>query len=128
MSEALGNRIWAFSAGNIPDGSTGHEPELTSRDELCLLNTSEHDAELQITVYYEDRDPVGRYQTTVGAQRVCHLWINNLIDPQAVPLGVPYGLVVHSSIPVVASLSRLDTRGGAPVQTITSGFAAGGAS
>ena len=57
----LGRRSWAFSAGHLPDGSTGHEPEMTSRDELCFLNTTDDDACAEVTVYYGDGEPVGPY-------------------------------------------------------------------
>jgi hypothetical protein len=52
---------------------------------------------------------------------VCQTRINDLIDPEAVPLGVPYGLVVRSDVPVVVQLSRLDTRAAEVAITIVNG-------
>lgn len=121
MSKALGARVWGFAAGNVPVGSTGHEPEFTSRDELCVLNTGPKDAQVELTVHHADRDPVGPYRLEVGAGRVCHTRINDLIDPEAVPLGVPYGLIVRSDVPVVVQLSRLDTRAAELAHTIVNG-------
>lgn len=112
MTHDLGETCWAFAVGNIPAQSSGPEPEFTSRDELCILNTGSDAADLSITIYYEDGDPVGPYEARVAGERVCHLRVNDLIDPHAVPLGVPYGVVVESSVPVVVQLSRVDTRGG----------------
>ncbi|GGH47930.1 sensory rhodopsin transducer [Microbacterium album] len=120
---ALGTTTWVFSAGNVPPQSTGAEPEFTSRDELCLLNTGDADTHVELWVYFEDRDPSGPFPITVGARRVCHRRINDLIDPHAIPLGVPYGLVVQSDAPIVAQLTRLDTRKAELATSTTLGFA-----
>ena len=122
----LGRRTWVFAAGHVPERTTGHEPELTSRDELCLLNSAGADARVELTVYHPDRDPVGPYRLTVPARRVRHVRINDLIDPQAVPLGVAYGLVLDSDVPVVAQLRHLDTSQAALGVAITSGLAVDG--
>ncbi|NLS08673.1 sensory rhodopsin transducer [Nesterenkonia sp. MY13] len=109
---ALGKTSWVFSAGFAPSQSTGHEPEFTSRNTLCLLNTSQKDACVQLMVYYDDADPVGPYEILVEANRVKHQRINDLIEPQAVYLDKPYGLVLESDQPVVAQLYYLDSREG----------------
>lgn len=106
---ALGRCSWAFAAGHVPECSTGHEPEFTSREEVCLLNTTDRDGCAELTVYHCDREPVGPYRVEVDARRVRHVRVNDLIDPEAVPLGVPYGLVVTSDVPLVVQLSRTDT-------------------
>lgn len=106
-----GRTSWVFSAGFAPSASTGVEPEFTSRNTLCLLNTGNQAACIELTVYYDDADPVGPYEVLVEPQRVKHQRINDLIDPQAVMLDQPYGLVVESDRPVVAQLYYLDSRG-----------------
>lgn len=109
----LGHTTWVFPGGDIPAESTGREPEFTSRDTLCVLNTGRAPAGLEITAYFAGADPVGPFLIEVGGQRVRHVPVNNLIDPQALPLGEPYGLVVRSDVAIVAQLSRTDTRRGA---------------
>lgn len=121
----LGSDTWVFSSGNVPVHSTGEEPQFTSRDELCLLNTGDDDARIELTVYFEDRDPAGPFRLAVDGRRVCHVRINDLIDPHAIPLGVPYGLVVTSSVPLVAQLTRLDTRQSALATSTTLGYSPG---
>jgi len=111
--DALGRTTWVFSAGFAPSASTGREPEFTSRNTLCLLNTGRRRACVTLTFYYDDADPVGPYEVLVEAQRVKHQRINDLIDPEAVPLDASYGMVVTSDEPVVAQLYCVDTRGGA---------------
>ena len=109
-SEATGSTRWSFSSGWIPEQSTGHEPEVTSRVELRLLNTAAEDSCVRATIYHEDREPVGPYEILVAGRRVRHVRVNDLIDPEAVPLGRPFGVVLDSDVPVVAELVYIDTR------------------
>ncbi|MFT2010938.1 sensory rhodopsin transducer [Pontibacter sp. 13R65] len=104
-----GKKNWAFAGGIIPVNSTGEEPEYVSKDVLSILNTSPTEATVNITFYYTDSDPVGVYEIKVQPQRIRMFNINDLIDPQAVPLGVPYGGVLESDVPVVVQLTRQHT-------------------
>jgi hypothetical protein len=64
---------------------------------------------LQLTIYYEDHEPVGPYPLKVAAQRVRHVRFNDLIDPQALPLDTPYAVLVVADHPVVVQFTRRDT-------------------
>jgi hypothetical protein len=108
--ESIGRRVWAIAEGYIPAGSTGPEPEMLSHETLCVLNAGTEDAHLEITIYYSDRDPVGPYRETVPARRTSHIRINELDDPEPVPLGQDYAVVVNSNVPVVVQHTRLDSR------------------
>jgi hypothetical protein len=108
--EAIGRRIWAIAEGYIPTESTGPEPEMLSHETVCVLNAGAEDAHLEITIYYSDRDPVGPYRVTVPARRTRHIRINELDDPEPVPLGEDYAVVVRSDIAVVVQHTRLDSR------------------
>ena len=107
---ALGRTVWVIPGGHIPERSMGPEPEMTSYDLLCVLNTGDTDARLRMTVYYADDEPVGPYELTVAARRVRQVCFNDLIDPQAMPLGMPYGVVIRADLPVVVQYVRQDTR------------------
>ena len=109
MTSGLGCRVWAVPGGCIPSVSHGTEPEFTSFDQLCVLNTSDQSARIELTIYYEDGEPNGPYPLTVDARRVRHVRLNDLIDPEAIYLGRPFGCVVHSSAPVVVQFTRQDT-------------------
>ena len=110
MTEALGHRRWAIAEGFIPSGSTGPEPEMLSHETVCLLNTGERDANVSITLYFSDREPVGPYRVTVPARRTRHVRFNDLSDPEPVPLGTDFASVIDSDVPVVAQHTRLDSR------------------
>jgi len=70
VSAPLGRRHWAIADGYIPDTSHGHEPAMTSHETACLLNASDEQAHLEITVFFAGRDPAGPYRVT-GARRTC---------------------------------------------------------
>jgi hypothetical protein len=107
---AIGQTVWVVPGGWIPASGTGREPEFTSRDELWLLNTGPQPAEIVITVYWQDRAPVGPYELRVEAERVRSVRVNDLIDPEALRLEEPYALVVRSRTPIVVQVARYDTR------------------
>lgn len=106
----LGKKTWVIAEGYIPEYGTGQEPEFTSHETACILNTSNQNAEIEITLFFSDKDPVGPYKVRVEAQRTKHLRFNDLRDPEPVPLGTDYASVIESSIPVVVQHTRLDSR------------------
>ena len=59
MGETVGRRRWAIAEGYIPSWSNGPEPQFTSHETACLLNTGDGEAHVEITVYFEDREPAG---------------------------------------------------------------------
>lgn len=107
---ALGSRVWAIAEGYIPSWSTGPEPEFTSHETACLLNTSDEDARVRITLYFADREPAGPYEIRVPARRTRHLRFNELEDPEPVPTGTDYASVIESDVPIVVQHTRLDSR------------------
>jgi len=107
---AIGKRTWVIPEGYIPAGSHGPDPEMTSHETVCLLNAGGADAHVDITIYYEDRDPVGPYDVTVPAERTRHVQFNDLDDPEPVPRGTGFASVIEADQPVVCQHTRLDSR------------------
>lgn len=110
MSEEVGKRVWAVGDCRIPGWSHGPEPEMQSHEGLSFLNASDRDAELELEVFFEDRDPAGPYDLTVPARRTKHVRLNELRDPEPVPAATDMALLIRSSVPVVAQQTRLDSR------------------
>ena len=106
----IGAKVWAIAEGYIPAYSHGKEPEFTSHETACILNTNEQDAKIRMTIYFSDRDPVGPYEITVPAKRTRHIRFNDLNEPSPVPRGTDYSCVIESDIPVVVQHTRLDSR------------------
>lgn len=108
-TKAVGASCWAIAGGRIPVDSAGPEPQRTSHDRLCFLNAGDAEAQVEITIFYADREPVGPYRLRVAARRVRQVRLNDLIDPGPIPLGTDYGCVVNSDVPVLVEFARLDT-------------------
>ncbi len=106
----VGARQWAIAEGYIPPGSHGHSPEFLSHEAFCMLNASDRDAHVTITIYFEDREPAGPYAVTVPARRTLHQRFNNLYDPEPIPLGRGYASTIESDVPIVVQHTRLDSR------------------
>ena len=110
MVEHIGRRLLAIAEGYIPSYSHGPEPELTSHETACILNTGDAPANLRITVYFADREPAGPYRATVPPRRTLHLRFNELEEPEPVPRDTDYASVIESDVPVVVQHTRLDSR------------------
>lgn len=123
MQNPIGRKYWAIAEGYIPPSSHGPEPEMTSHETACLLNTSEQDAHVRIMIYFANRDPVGPYQITVPAKRTMHVRFNDLRDPAPVPRGTDYASTIESDVPIVVQHTRLDSRQAANALITTIAYA-----
>ena len=110
MNSPIGHKIWAIPEGYIPSQSTGPDPEFTSHETACILNAGDNEANIEITIYFTDKDPVGPYKLKVPARRTLHLRFNNLKDPQEIPRDTDYASVIRSDVPIVVQHTRLDSR------------------
>lgn len=116
MTNPIGRTRWAIAEGYIPSGSTVHGSSpadrhaFTSHEALCILNSSDRDAQVGITLFFADRDPAGPYRLTVPARRTRHLRFNDLTDPEPVPRDTDYASLIEADIPIVVQHTRLDSR------------------
>ena len=110
QSRPIGHIRWAIAEGYIPSHSTGPEPEMTSHETACLLNASDREANVRITIYFSDREPVGPYRISVPPRRTKHLRFNELTDPQEIPRDTDYSSLIESDVPIVVQHTRLDSR------------------
>ncbi len=110
MNRPIGHRRWAIAEGYIPGTSHGPAPALESHEACCLLNAGDATAHVQITLFFEDREPAGPYRVDVGPRRTRHLRMNDLDDPEPVPRDTPYASLVESDVAIVVQYTRLDSR------------------
>jgi hypothetical protein len=108
--QALGQTRWAIAEGWIPSESSFSEPALESHETACILNCGDRAAEIRITIFFSDREPVGPYFITVAPRRTLHLRFNDLHDPEPVPRDTAYSSVFESNVPIVVQHTRLDSR------------------
>jgi hypothetical protein len=88
-----------------------HFNKQVSHEAVCVLNTTDTDATITMTLYFEDREPAYGYIAKCGAGRTHHIRMDKLIskDGQPVPVDTPYVVLVESDVNVVVQYSRLDT-------------------
>ena len=110
MRKEIGALEWVIPEGYIPGESHGPQPEMTSHETVCLLNASDRDAHVEITIFYSDREPCGPYRLTVPARRTLHARFNELRDPEPIPREKDFSSLIRSDVPVVAQHTRLDSR------------------
>jgi hypothetical protein len=104
--EAIGRRRWAIAEGYIPSESSFSDRALISHETACILNASEQDARVAITIFFANREPVGPYRVTVAARRTLHLRFNDLDDPQPIPRDTDYASVFESDVPIIVQHTR----------------------
>jgi len=107
---AIGRKVWAIPEGYIPSGSFSEDRALVSHETACILNATAEDADIMITLFFEDREHVGPYRVRASAHRTLHLRFNDLIDPAPVPRDTAYASLIESTVPIVVQHTRLDSR------------------
>lgn len=110
MTESIGRRRWAIAEGYIPGHSTGPHPQMTSHETACILNASDREANVRLTVYFAEREPAGPYRVVVPARRTLHLRFNDLSDPEPIPKDTDFASVIEADVPIVVQHTRLDSR------------------
>ena len=110
MTNAIGRKRWAVAEGYIPGWSNGPAPEMTSHESFSILNSSGHPANIEITVFFSDRDPVGPYKVHVDARRTKHVRLNEFKDPEPIPPATEFSSVIEADVPIVVQHTRLDSR------------------
>ena len=114
MQKAIGKKCWVVPDGFIPRVTEHDKDNLNgyvSHECVCLLNTGDRDAAIELAVYFEDKEPVLVNDIVLAAGRCWHLRMDELKKDGAAVIGrgVPYALVVTSATPIVVQMSRLDT-------------------
>lgn len=102
-----GKKVWL-----IPDAFLGSESanDLTTHEAVCVINTSDRDAKIALTLLFEDRDPIAGFRSVCGAARTHHIRLDKIRDENGngIPYDTPYAILVESSEPIVVQYSRLD--------------------
>lgn len=99
-----GKRTWYFPDGDLPPAGDG---DLQGHESLVLLNPNQTPADIALTVYFVDQDPVTLDAGVVEPRRVRCIRTNEPIAGFQIPPG-QYALQVQASVGVVAQLGRMD--------------------
>lgn len=109
MEQQIGKKTWL-----IPDlywPADTHGNVYVSHEAICVLNVSRQPAQIQITLLYEDQEPVEGLCFTCGAMRTMHIRMDKVTTPDGSPLpqGIGYAAMLQSDVPVVVQYTRVDT-------------------
>ncbi|MDD3840501.1 MAG: sensory rhodopsin transducer [Clostridia bacterium] len=109
MGEGEGKKIWFIPDGYMSSISNGKH--YVSHEAVCVLNTGSEDANIKLTFYFEDREPMDKFAAVCKAQRTNHIRLDKIEDEDGnkVPLGVPYAIRIQSDCNIIVQHSRLDT-------------------
>ncbi|PMC39348.1 hypothetical protein CJ195_05320 [Bacillus sp. UMB0899] len=117
-----GKYTWIIPDGFLQPKSMGDQ---ISHEAVCVLNLTEDHADIQLTFYFEDRDPMELFFSECGSKRTHHIRLDKLKDREGnlVPRNIPYAIKVDSSVPIIVQHSRLDTSQEALALFTTMGYA-----
>jgi len=106
--KAYGRKTWL-----IPDAYLNSVSRTTtpSHESICVLNTSDKDAHIALTLFFEDREKITDFTSACGAGRTHHIRLDRIRTAAGarIPQDVPYAILIESSEPIVVQYSRLDT-------------------
>ncbi|MBQ9760696.1 MAG: hypothetical protein IJW16_05050 [Clostridia bacterium] len=102
-----GKNVWLVPDGYMSDTEKGG---LVSHEAICVLNLSGKDASIDITLYFEDSEPMRGIHAVCRHERANHIRLDKVVteDGRKIPKNTPYAVLVESDRPVVVQASRLD--------------------
>lgn len=105
-----GKLTWIFPDGDLPPAGEDGLP-LEGHESLVVLNTGDEDAQIELDVFFSDREPEIGIKLLAPARRVtCFRMDKPVGDRQyQVPFG-QYAMRLRSNVPIVAQLGRADVR------------------
>lgn len=105
----IGKKIWIIPDCELPQEGEG---VMKGHESVIVVNDTEQEANIAVTLYFTDRDRYEEICWTVGAGRVRCFRMNNLEDMCgfAVPYETQYAMKLSSTCPIVVQYGRLDNR------------------
>lgn len=103
-----GSTVWYFPDGELPEPN---DPEHVAHESLMILNPHSREATIEMTFYWEDRDPDTGIKVRVGSERVRCIRLDRPEDISGVkiPYRTQYAMRLTSDVPVIVQYGRLDT-------------------
>lgn len=103
-----GKCTWFIPDAFYPEKDNG---DYVSHEAVCVLNTGDTDADIKLTLYFEDREPETGFSAKCGARRTHHIRLDKIVGEggKKIQRGIPYAILVESNVPIVCQYSRLDT-------------------
>lgn len=102
-----GKNVWLIADGFMSNTKTDKN---VSHEAVCVLNLSGEKANVKITVYFEDEEPLTGFSAVCENDRTNHIRLDKIVNDkgQKIPKEKPYALLIESDRPVVCQHTRLD--------------------
>ncbi len=109
MAMEEGKNVWLFPDGDLP--VPDKDSELEAHEAIMILNTSDKDANVKLSFYFADKDPIESIPQAVEAKRVKCIRMDHPdeIGGVKIPYTTQYAVRVESDVRIVATMGRLDT-------------------
>ena len=104
----MGKKEWFIPDMYWPEKDAG---DYVSHEAICVLNTGDKDCIVDITLYFENKEPLVCQRCICPARRTNHIRtdILRLANGDPLPRGVGYAGYVRCSEPVIVQYTRVDT-------------------
>ncbi len=108
MANKYGKKSWLIPDCFLHSVSLN---EQVSHEAVCVLNTTDKDAEIKLTLFFEDRDKIDDFYAECKAGRTHHVRLDKIVSKsgKTIERDVPYAILVESNVNIVVQYSRLDT-------------------
>lgn len=85
--------------------------DYVSHEAVCVLNTGDIDAIIDITLYFENKEPREGFRAVCPARRTNHIRMDKIKDENGdgIERGIPYAIYIKSNTPIICQYSRCDT-------------------
>ena len=102
-----GKKVWV-----IPDGfmSNTNTKDNVSHEAVCVLNLTETDAKVKLTIFFEDRELLEGFIAECKSKRTNHVRLDKIENTKGekIPKEVPYAILVESDTDIICQHSRMD--------------------
>ena len=104
-----GKKVWIFPDAELPPVGVNCSP---GHESIIITNTCDTDANVRITLFYTDKEPINDICITVGAKRVRCLRTNEEKDfgARTANFEEQYAIMLESDVPIVAQYGRAEPR------------------
>ena len=103
----MGKNKWIIPDCELPRPGEG---VAKGHESVIIVNDSDNVAQIDVTLYFVDKEPFENIKWTVGAKRVRCFRMNNIEDMCGfeVPFETQYAMKISSNTPIVVQYGRLD--------------------
>lgn len=104
----IGKKIWVFADGDLPPQG---DSEPFGHEALMIVNNGDEDAQIQMDLLFDDKEPKTGISIKVPAKRIKCFRMDYPIGEEQYQIEQgQFAVLLNSSIPIVAVYGRLDRR------------------